>query len=102
MKKRGANKNLPHRLLWVGTPKPVQSLLAPDQVCICPNRLEILDDTTLRDRATYLTKGFQFDTPLRIEPDFTSEQKDALRVSESLPPLSTPAVLSEAPRALVR
>lgn len=102
MEKRGANPSLPHRLVWVGTPRPAHQHLVPShQFSVCPNRLEMVDDAVLQHKLPFLAKGFQFDTPLRIEPDFTLQQSEMLHIAEELPVLSTPSTLSEKPRALV-
>lgn len=102
MEKRGVDRSLHHRLVWIGTVRTTPQLVPTSQLTILPNRIEILDDNLFQSRLAYLSKGFQFDTPLRIEPDFTLRETEALRVAEELPPLSSPSVLCEKPRALVR
>lgn len=103
MQKRGSNPQLPHRLVWVGAPRPVHQFLPTHQLAVCPNRLEILDDQLLQLRLPLLDKGFQYDTPLRIEPDFTAEEFEALRMAEKFPYLPEPSSpMPEKPRPLVK
>lgn len=100
MECRGASKECRYRLVWTTT--PYADPIGIQQTNIVVSRLHMLNDQLLASRLTFLSRGFQFGSPLRLEPDFTDAQLRDLSVSESLPAVMSLTEQISAPRALVR
>lgn len=98
---RGAPQHGHCRLLWVGAlPTEPANYVQSSPIA---SRLDILNDATFKLRLGLLLRGgggLQFDTPLRIEPEFSEAQLNDLSVSEALPPLRSLDDQILAPRAL--
>ena len=87
MEAKGAMKSLTYRLVWEGA--PYSGIKSSHQITLPPSRLDIITDELLTSRLSTLTLGFQFASPLRLEPDFTEVELRSLSSATSLPPFMT-------------
>lgn len=98
MQLRGAHKHLRYRLVWTGVPYADPSGIQQTNVLL--SRLDVVNDQLLAARLPLLARGFQFGSPLRLEPDFSDAQIRDLTVSESLSPVMSLPEQVAVPRAL--
>jgi hypothetical protein len=99
MESRGATKQQAYRLVWEGT---IQSdTNGMQQINPPPSCLEIVTNKLFHARLPVLMRGFQYASPLRLEPDFSEKVQKDLEISKSLPPLMSLNDQIASPRPLV-